>query len=125
MKHLLLIFSLVLILSGCQSINEKQFGICEERPGSVSPSCLYNGEYSSCKLQAAEYLLAQDSAWQFSDASFSVSAHVNSGQSQDLGDECRFYFYVKPELNSAKPYQWFVYIDKSTLKPIKIEPVAW
>jgi hypothetical protein len=122
MKTYIAITVAAFTLFGCQTT---QFGKCRESIGSVSPACLYNGGYPACKLSDENYELAREAAWKFPEAQFSSETHVNTGQSQDLGKECRFYFYVKPELNPMEPYQWLVYVDKATLKPTRLEPVVW
>ena len=101
------------------------FGVCNEGGGTVSPACLYNEDYPSCQLSDEQYEQAQENAWQFQPARFSDQQHINTGKSQDLGHNCRFYFRIRPELGPMGTYQWLVYIDKSDLKATHMEPVVW
>ena len=101
------------------------FGECNEGEGTVSPACLYNDDYLSCQISDKQYEQAQENAWLFPPAGFSGEQHINTGKSQDLGRNCRFYFYVRPEFRVMEPYQWLVYIDKSDLKATHMEPVVW
>ncbi len=104
---------------------EPNFGECQEKSGSVSPACLYNGNYPACGLADAAYATARRRAWQFPTANFSELSFVDTGRSQDLGAACRFYFHARVELRPMEPYQWFVYVDKATLLPTHMEPVVW
>jgi len=123
MKLLLpLAFMFMVYLAGCQS---NKFGKCVEEADYVTPSCLYNGNYPACHLSDTDYLIAQKNAWEIEGAQFKEALHLNTGKSQDLGEVCRFYITIKPEINAMEPYQWMVYINKKTLAATRYVPVRW
>src|SRR5688500_4360478 len=117
-----ILISLLLFLAGCQS---NRFGECVEQEGYVTPNCLYNGNYPACDLSDMDYLVATRNAWAVEGAEFTNELHLNTGNSQDLGEVCRFYIMIKPELNAMEPYQWMVYIDKKNLAATHFVPVLW